>query len=595
MAEARDSDGRAAGPSPERRARLALTQKGRLLAAAALAFAVLGALALAPGVAALGACVLSLLAAAHLGAVVARQRVARLTIDVAAAGDALKLWEGHVSEVALTLRLPERAAVYGVALAPVTSDTLEARLDASHGAERGLLPYALSLKGKRLGDAWLHGFELTAHVALGLYEVEAFLPRLLRATVLPRHMAQGHPPLRATRAAANEQADLVHRERRGFGMEIRELRDFQAGDPFKHIAWSASARRGKLIAREFESDLQLSIWLLVDCSPSMFWGPPGQAKIDLALALAADLTRSLSGGRDRVGLILHDHDRRLLVEPGHGAAHLARLTQALLEAPHLLHEDRTELTDLELVSHVARWFEVYEGRAFLLPPSALPPPAPPPEGPTLGRSTAEPAEPGGRRTPAPRQHPRAAHIDETALVRACREHLERRFGRGRPLVPADAYAIEPERSILRAFARHFGVALPRDPTPRPGGQSHGLEAALQAMLTTHHQSGAHTLLAISDFHTCDDQDALRRVALIGRRHRHSLVFVVPTGDRGLMPPGKRSRDARLMNALVEVAELQADENLRAAQAILRPAGATFVTAHAGDSVARILARLRAVA
>lgn len=50
-----------------------------------------------------------------------------------------------------------------------------------------------------------------------------------------------------------------------------------------------------------------------------------------------------------------------------------------------------------------------------------------------------------------------------------------------------------------------------------------------------------------------------------------------------------------MNALVEVAELQADENLRAAQAILRPAGATFVTTHAGDSVARILARLRAVA
>ncbi len=50
-----------------------------------------------------------------------------------------------------------------------------------------------------------------------------------------------------------------------------------------------------------------------------------------------------------------------------------------------------------------------------------------------------------------------------------------------------------------------------------------------------------------------------------------------------------------MTALVEVAELQADENLRAAQAILRPAGATFVSAGAGDSLARVLTKLRAVA
>jgi len=591
MADAGDSPGRA--PGPERGARLVLTPKGRMLAISALSFVLLGALVEAPGVAALGAIVLSLLSAAHLAAVTARRRIAGLSVDVATPGEAVKLWHGHVAEVAIALGLPERTAVYGVALRPVTSDTLEARLEpvTSRDDERGLLPFTLALRGKRLGDAWLHGFELDAQVAFGLYEVEAFLPSLVRATVLPRHMAQGHPPLRATRAAANEQADLVHRERRGFGMEIRELRDFQAGDPFKHIAWSASARRGKLIAREFESDLQLSIWLLVDCSPSMFWGPPGEAKIDLALAIAADLMRSLSGGRDRVGLILHDHERRLLVEPSHGSGHLMRLTQALLEVPHLLHEDRTELTDLELVTHVARWFEVYEGRTFILPPSA--PSAPPaPEGPSLGRALGDPE----RRPPAaPRPLPRAARIDEAALARASGEHLARRFGRSRPFVPLNAYALEPDRSILRAFARHVGIALPRDPTPRPGGQSHGLEAALQAVLTTHHQAGAHTLLSISDFHTCDDLEALRRVALIGRRHRHSLVFVIPTGDRGVLPPGKRSRDARLMNALVEVAELQADDNLRAAQAILRPAGATFVTTHADDSVARVLARLRAVA
>jgi len=428
--------------------------------------------------------------------------------------------------------------------------------------------------------------------------VRVFLPSLLRVTVLPRHLSAGQPPLRPTHTAADEQADLEHRERRGFGMEIRELRDFQAGDPFKHIAWSASARRGKLIAREFESDLQLSIWLCVDCSPSMFWGPPGLAKIDHALALAGDLCRSLSSGRDRVGLVLHDHETRLIIEAGRGSAHLTRLTQALLEAPHLVHEDRTELTEGELTQRVARWFELYEDRTFYLPPApvARPGPAAPLDGPVLEAPRGMPGRPSPLRPREP--HPKAWRIDEAALAHACREHLSRRFARTRPALPTTAYAIAPDRSMLRAFARHNGIALPRDPTPRPNGQSQGLEAALQAVLMAHGHAGSHTLLSISDFHTADDADALRRVALIARRHRHSLVFVTPTGDRGVLPPGsvgQRARDVSLMSALATVSELQADENLRAAQAILRPAGAAFITASAGDSLARVLVKLRAVA
>ena|GEM_PF-1864665 len=613
--------------------RVGLTAEGRWLGLGGLVFMLAGALLPAPGVAALGAFVLTMLAVAHLAAVLARHRIAKVAIKLEGASTAMKLWEGRTSDIAFSLELPRRTAVYAIELEPTLSETLEARLvelpataSASNDASsaKRTLRYQLTLRGLRLGDSWLQGFDLTATVALGLYAVRAFAPCLLRTTVLPRHMAGGRPPLRATRAAADEQADLVHREKRGFGLEIRELRDFQAGDPFKHIAWSASARRGKLIAREFESDLQLSIWLLVDCSPSMFWGPPGHAKIDHALEIAADLARTLASGRDRVGLVLHDHESRLLIEAGHGTAHLTRLTQALLEAPHLVHEDRTELTDSELTLRIARWFEVHENRTFYLATPLAP--ALLPHGSSLRTADSDPlkgdislgaqrisvsgsapnASMGDahgnasdrRALPAREPHPRALRVDEPALARACRELLARRFTKQRPILPITAYAIEPDRSIFRAFARHAGIALPRDPTPRPGGQSHGLEAALQAVLSAHGHAGAHTLLAISDFHTADDLDALRRVALTSRRHRHSLVFVMPTGDRGVLPAGsfvKRSQDARLMTALVEVAELQADENLRAAQAILRPAGAVFVHASPGDSLARVLTRLRAIA
>lgn len=579
--------------------RVGLTAEGRWLGLAGLAFMLAGGALSAVGVAALGAFVLVLLAVAHVYAVLASHRIAAAKIALEGGEGAMKLWEGRVSSVALALELPKTIAVHSIDLVPTLSESLEAKLEQIYDdlpIGDGTLRYELELRGVRLGDSWLQGFDLAATVALGLYSVRAFVPCLLRTTVLPRHMSSAQPPLRATRAAADEQADLVHRERRGFGMEIRELRDFQAGDPFKHIAWSASARRGKLIVREFESDLQLSIWLLVDCSPSMFWGPPGAAKIDHALDIAADLSRSLSSGRDRVGLVLHDHETRLVIEPGHGSAHLARLTQALLEVPHMVHEDRTELTDIELVQRVARWFELHEGRTFYLavplPPSEV---SRPPERPVDARPEGLPV---AQARPSRELHPRALRIDEPALARAARELLEKRFIKQRPVLPFWAYALDPDRSVLRAFARHAGIPLPRDPTARPGGQSHGLESALQAVLSAHGHAGAHTMLSLSDFHSADDVDALRRVALIARRHRHSLVFVMPTGDRGVLPAGsfvKRSQDARLMSALVDVAEMQADENLRAAQAILRPAGATFVHAAPNDSVARVLSKLRSVA
>lgn len=646
--------------SPER---IAWTSGGLALVASGLAFALLGALAEAPGLAALGALALALIAVAHVAAIVARKSLAEAraeilpegsprpgaggessvrqdsTRDAKGAGSAasrsrdraaraLKLTLERPIQLALALALPRRTALYGLGLDTVASESLRIALSEDEsasepGGDCDTFHYRLEVDGLRIGDAWIQGFEVDAKVAFGLFSVRVWVPCHVALTVLPRQFGGLGAAFDPTRAAAEEQADLVHRERRGFGMEIRELRDFVPGDPFKHIAWRASARRGKLIAREFESDLQRSIWLLVDASPSMFWGPTGQAKIDHVLDLAAGLAKLLSGGKDRVGLIVHDHAVRVLVEPGRGPAHLMRVMQALLEVPHLVHEDRTELTTGELVDAVARWLELQERRSFAAPPRARTAPASPDArpspGPTLNREPAWRAPATGEaswRAPATANgeaswravpgvalgdlDPRLSRWDEDALAHACRTLVSERVPRMKQLVPPTSYAMHPTHAALRAFARYHGVPLPLDPTPRPGGQAHGLEAALQAILTSHGtvSSGAHTLIAMSDFHTADDHEALRRVAFIARRHRHQLVFVQPTGERAHVGPRGRlrtPRDHELMQALLEVSELRSQEFLRMAQAVLRPAGAIFVTAQAGDPLARVLQRLRNVA
>lgn len=425
--------------------------------------------------------------------------------------------------------------------------------------------YALMVRAPRVGTAWIAGFIIRARILRGLFVVHGWLPAPIRMKVLPRRFPlRNEVPLRATRAAVRDQAGALYSPRRGLGLEIRELRDHQAGDPFKHIAWRASARRGKLIVREFESDLVLSTWILVDASPSMFWGTPGQARIDFALDTANNLADIILGRGDRVGLIVHDHKVRLETKPGAGRRHLMRLVDMLIEVPHLLHEDRTEITDREVVERVARWFESQQGEHFRLPESLL--------------VHADPRESG---------------YDEARLVRSAGAALAELFAAGhrrRPIIPIEGYAHYFHRSTLRAFCRHMGVPVPLDPTPVPGGQTKGLEESIHHVL--HTRTGPHTIIVISDFYTVDDHAALRRIAVAARRRSHNVIVFCPSDPA--FDAAERSGDP-LVDAIADAVRLRVDHNLAAAQATLRPAGVTFVRCGPSDVLPRLLHRLRQVA
>src|SRR5207237_1946828 len=61
-----------------------------------------------------------------------------------------------------------------------------------------------------------------------------------------------------------------HRHLRpGSGSELLDLRDYLVGDPPKTIAWKISARRDRLITKEFESEVPVRCTLFVDASNSV--------------------------------------------------------------------------------------------------------------------------------------------------------------------------------------------------------------------------------------------------------------------------------------------------------------------------------------
>jgi uncharacterized protein (DUF58 family) len=56
---------------------------------------------------------------------------------------------------------------------------------------------------------------------------------------------------------------------RGEGTDFKQLSEYRAGDPVRHIDWPATLRLGKPIVREFQDERDQCVMLLVDCGRRM--------------------------------------------------------------------------------------------------------------------------------------------------------------------------------------------------------------------------------------------------------------------------------------------------------------------------------------
>ena len=168
----------------------------------------------------------------------------------------------------------------------------------------------------------------------------------------------------------------IHRlHRPGSGGELLDLRDYLPGDPPKTIAWKVTARRDRLITKEFESEVPVRCTLFLDTSSSVRvpsppyeterrgqkrHGTPAYAKpLDRLVDLAAGVIRAAVSVRDLTGLCLFDEHSSRIVRPERTAAHPNRLFQLLGDAATLA--PVAERADPELLAGIAYAFaqEVY--------------------------------------------------------------------------------------------------------------------------------------------------------------------------------------------------------------------------------------------
>jgi uncharacterized protein (DUF58 family) len=147
-------------------------------------------------------------------------------------------------------------------------------------------------------------------------------------------LRKGHIPILKTHNVLPLLGLHPHR-RPGTGSELLDLRDYLPGDPPKTIAWKASARRGRLMTKEFDSEVPIRCTLFVDTSNSVRVGGVGRNALGRLVEITAAVAQASSGARDLTGLCLFDERGATHVRPARGPRHLVALMNLLADAAGL--------------------------------------------------------------------------------------------------------------------------------------------------------------------------------------------------------------------------------------------------------------------
>jgi len=125
----------------------------------------------------------------------------------------------------------------------------------------------------------------------------------------------------------------VHQTKlKGAGTEFFGLREYVPGDEYRRIDWKATARLLRPVVKEYETERQISVMILLDTSLSMAGGPEGQRKLDYAIRASVLIARLALKRGDKVGILLYSDEVKNCLSPAGGRNQFYDILRALAEA-----------------------------------------------------------------------------------------------------------------------------------------------------------------------------------------------------------------------------------------------------------------------
>jgi len=125
---------------------------------------------------------------------------------------------------------------------------------------------------------------------------------------------------------------------RGEGRDFESLRDYVRGDEMRHISWTATARRGKLVTRQYQMERDQTILVAIDAGRLMTARIENETKLDSAVHATLALMSAAARAGDNAGLLVFGRKIQTFLPPKRGAEHL----DAALEALHAVEPEMIE-------------------------------------------------------------------------------------------------------------------------------------------------------------------------------------------------------------------------------------------------------------
>ncbi len=127
---------------------------------------------------------------------------------------------------------------------------------------------------------------------------------------------------------------------KGAGTEFSSLRDYLPDDDPRWIDWNATARRGKLVSKEFELERGQNIIAVLDAGRVMATKLEGLTKLDYAVNASAFVLYIANQLDDRIGLLTFSERIQNWLPPARGIRHWDAILQALRQIePELVESD----------------------------------------------------------------------------------------------------------------------------------------------------------------------------------------------------------------------------------------------------------------
>ncbi|HLI75941.1 MAG TPA: DUF58 domain-containing protein, partial [Acidobacteriaceae bacterium] len=203
-----------------------------------------------------------------------------------------------------------------------------------------------------------------------------------RVRVYPAHeQARGDNEFFLMRARQMERQRRQQRLRGG-GREFESLREYQPGDELRAVSWTATARRGKVVTRQFMAERSQQVWAVLDAgrlSRTAFElrrgdGPEflGETEaerdqahrltvtqLDQATTAATMLAQVVGQSGDKFGMMAYGTAIQQVLPPGQGPNHLRLLID-------LLSATRSDPAESDALLAVARLKQLQRRRGMFV-------------------------------------------------------------------------------------------------------------------------------------------------------------------------------------------------------------------------------------